>query len=45
TVQHFYDSKNSVVFQKILGEKQNKPMLLSFLNSLLRCEGNNLIEE
>jgi len=36
TVGHFFDPKNDVAFKKIFGVEQNKPLLLSFLNSMLR---------
>ncbi|CAG8583468.1 35015_t:CDS:1 [Gigaspora margarita] len=45
TIKRFYDPKNDIAFRKIFGEKHNKPILLSFLNAVLRREGNNLIEE
>ncbi|KAF0484056.1 transposase [Gigaspora margarita] len=45
TFKRFYDPKNDIAFKKVFGEKHNKPILLSFLNAVLRREGNNLIEE
>ncbi|CAG8597761.1 6678_t:CDS:2 [Funneliformis mosseae] len=44
-VRRFFDPKNDVAFKKIFGVKQNKSLLLSFLNSILRREGDNMIEE
>ncbi|CAG8552443.1 16087_t:CDS:2 [Funneliformis caledonium] len=44
-VRCFFDPKNDIAFKKIFGVEQNKPLLLSFLNSILRREGDNMIEE
>ncbi|PKY39896.1 hypothetical protein RhiirA4_453181 [Rhizophagus irregularis] len=43
--KRFFNPNNDVAFRKIFAIKQNKPLLLSFLNSILRREGNNIIEE
>ena len=45
TVRRFFDPKNDVAFKKVFGVEQNKPLLLSFLNSILRREDDNMIEE
>ena len=39
------DPKNDVVFQKIFGMKKNKPILISFLNSILNLTGEERIKE
>ena len=39
------DPKNDVVFQKIFGMKKNKPILISFLNSILHLTGEDRIKE
>ncbi|CAG8541802.1 12900_t:CDS:2, partial [Funneliformis caledonium] len=44
-VRRFFNPKNDVAFKKIFGVKQNKLFLLSFLNLILRREGDNMIEE
>ncbi|CAG8791990.1 19147_t:CDS:2 [Gigaspora margarita] len=41
----FFNPKNDIAFKKIFGVEQNKSLLLSFLNSILRQEGDNMIEE
>ena len=35
--------KNDVVFQKIFGNKENKGLLISFLNAILVRAGNSKI--
>ena len=39
------DPKNDVVFQKIFGMKKNKPILISFLNSILHLTGDDIIKD
>jgi len=39
------DPKNDVVFQKIFGMKKNKPILISFLNSILKLTVEDKIKE
>ncbi|PKY31161.1 hypothetical protein RhiirB3_393128 [Rhizophagus irregularis] len=43
--RRFFNPNNDVAFRKIFAIEQNKPLLLSFLNSILRRKGNNIIEE
>ncbi|CAG8704119.1 14113_t:CDS:1, partial [Gigaspora rosea] len=43
--RRYFDPKNGMAFLKIFGMKQNKPLLLSFLNSILRRKGDDIIEE
>src|SRR3954462_12101836 len=45
TVNRFYDPTNDIAFIKLFGEEQSKPLLLSFLNSVLRRDDDNMIEK
>ncbi|RHZ81557.1 hypothetical protein Glove_118g6 [Diversispora epigaea] len=45
TVSRFFDPKNDVAFKKLFGEEQSKPILLNFLNSILRRKGDDFIQE
>ncbi|CAG8589748.1 3573_t:CDS:1 [Diversispora eburnea] len=45
TVSRFFDPKNDVAFKKLFGEKHNQQILLSFLNSILRRKGDDMIQE
>lgn len=41
----FYDAKNDVAFRRLFAREENKPLLISFLNSVLRREGEDIIED
>jgi len=41
----FVDIKNDVAFRKIFGNEQKTKILISFLNAILRLEGNHQIKE
>ena len=40
----FVDIKNDIAFRKIFGDENKKIILISFLNAVLRLEGNNRIK-
>ena len=40
----FVDVKNDIAFRKIFGDENKKIILISFLNAVLRLEGNNRIK-
>ncbi|PKB98082.1 hypothetical protein RhiirA5_384204 [Rhizophagus irregularis] len=44
-VRRFVDPKNDIAFNKLFTAEQNKPLLLSFLNSILRRKGYDIIKE
>jgi predicted transposase/invertase (TIGR01784 family) len=44
THDRFYDPMNDVAFIKLFGDKEQKPLLLSFLNSILRRKDDNMID-
>jgi predicted transposase/invertase (TIGR01784 family) len=41
----FYDAKNDIAFRRLFAREENKPLLISFLNAVLRREGEDLIQE
>jgi len=42
--ERFLDPKNDVAFKKLFGTEEHKPLLISFLNSLLRLEDGQIIK-
>lgn len=41
----FYDATNDVAFKRLFAQEENKPLLISFLNSVLRRKGDDIIED
>lgn len=41
----FYDATNDVAFKRLFAQEANKPLLISFLNSVLRRKGEDIIED
>lgn len=41
----FYDAKNDIAFRKLFALEENKPLLISFLNTVLRRKDEDIIEE
>lgn len=41
----FLDPKNDIAFKKLFGTEDHKPLLINFLNSLLRLEGTRTIKD
>lgn len=37
--------KNDFIFQRIFGRKENKDILISFLNDIMELSDNNLLED
>lgn len=45
STERFLDPKNDVAFKKLFTPEGHKPLLMSFLNSLLRLEENRVIKQ
>lgn len=41
----FYDAKNDIAFRRLFAREENKPLLISFLNAVLRREDEDIIED